>query len=237
MRERGNNLVVFQAHVANRGVAGDLDAHHAAGQAAVSVQLGGALRHDLLVTLGVGQGGVAHDVDNFFVGLAVGLGFVRSRAEGAVTEAPAFDHAIEAIDHFADFHRTDDLNAAVRKIFRFLGIYRTDERGLNRTAHHVFFQGKIPHGGFAVDLQTEDALDQKAVGIEFGSTGGFEPLPRTGFLPNLGKWFGLFFGRLDSRERCGVEQGNRGAENNKAERGVIGGFHRPQIKTLKWLRK
>ena len=109
----GKNLVMLESEVAHGGVAIDLDSHHATGEAAVGIHLGGALGHDFLMALGAGKCGISHDIDDLVVGGAIGFRIIGGGDERTVLKALAFDNAVERVDDLANLDGTDDLDSAV----------------------------------------------------------------------------------------------------------------------------
>ena len=95
-----------------------MNTQHAGGQAAVGIELGGALGHDFLVSLGTRKGGVAHHINDAVFHLSICLGLVGDGLNRAVLEDLAFDGGVECVDDFPDFDGADDLDSAVGEVFR-----------------------------------------------------------------------------------------------------------------------
>ena len=190
----GENLVVLESEVAHGGVAIDLDAHHATSKAAVGIHLGGALGHDFLMSLGAGNGSIAHDIDDLVVGGAIGFCVVGGGNQRAVLKALAFDDAVERVDDLANLDGADDLDTAVGQVFGGLGGNGADERCRNGASNFVIARSQVLHGGLGIDLEPIDALGEKTVGVKLCGPRGLEPLARAGLDPNLRKNRSLFFG-------------------------------------------
>ena len=185
--EPGDDLVAFEAEVLHGAFAVDDDAHHATGEAAVAVEFGGAFGHDFLVSLGAGEGGVAHDVDDLVVHLAGDVRRVGYSLHAAVLEDFAFRGAFEGFRDLLDLDRPDDLHLAVGEVFGFAHVDGTDERGADGVADLVVFHGQVGDGGVGIDLHPVDALDEEAVAIEFGGPDSFEAFAGACLFPDRGK--------------------------------------------------
>lgn len=194
--EGGDDFVILEGEVLDRGVTADLHAHHAAGEAAVGIHLGGTLGHDLLLSLGTGQGGIPQDVDDLVLDVALHVGVIRGGHDGSVLELLATDDAVEGVGDLANLNGADDLDLPVGHV---LGLALGDgshEGGLHGSLHLVVLKGEILNAGVGIDHDAVDTLNEEAVTIELGGTEGLQALLGAGLDPDLGELGALLFGGL-----------------------------------------
>ena len=172
--ESGDDLVAFEAEVLHGALPFDDDTHHASGEAAVGVEFGGAFGHDFLVSLGAGESGVAHDVNDLVVDFAGQVRGVRYGLHAAVLQDFAFCGAFEGFRDLLDLDCPDDLHLTIGEELGFAHVDGADERGADGVANLVVFQSQVGDGGIGIDLHAVDALDEEAVAVEFGGADGFE---------------------------------------------------------------
>ena len=197
--EGGNDLVILKGEVLDRGVSADLHAHHAACEAAVGIHLGSTLGHDLLLALGAGKGAVAHDVDDLVLDVALHVGVIRSRHNGAILELLATDNAVQGIGDLADLDGPDDLDLSVLFVLGLSLGDGTDEGSLHGSLHLIVLKGEILNAGVGIDHDAVDALDEEAVTIKFGGAEGLQTLLRAGLDPDRRKLWAVYLGGLNKR--------------------------------------
>lgn len=225
----GADLVAFGGQIAHGRVAGDFNTHDPLGELSVGIDLGSPLRHDLLLPLRAGEGGIALRVDVLLAGF-LRLAGVGRDLDLAGRKLGMGDDGIEALNHVLNAHGADEFHPAIIEEFRLSDGHNAGQAGRDCPAHFVVLEGQVINRRIPVNLDAEDALHKQPVTIDLGGPHGFEPLPGARLLPDGRKGFGGgFFTRPDC---CGCtrDKPERGKEG-EGEEGIWSLLHEVRIIT------